>query len=102
MILQNIEEKVRDEYTSLATLNLGDSSIGDEGVKFLAQNTILTALGLGKNKIGAKGAKALAQNTTLTALNLDWISEEAKTLTNQMLERNKKLKEEKEKNNENN
>jgi hypothetical protein len=64
--------------TTLTSLNLGGSQIGDDGAKDLSgalkHNTTLTSLELGFNKISAAGAKdlsdALKHNTTLTSLNL--------------------------------
>jgi hypothetical protein len=64
--------------TTVAMLDLSETSIGEEGAKALADtlkiNTTLTALNLGWNEIGAEGVAALAEalqvNTTLTELNL--------------------------------
>jgi len=56
---------------NIRVLNLSWHSIGDEGVKVLAQNTSwsnLSELNLARNEIDTEGAMALAQNTSWTNL----------------------------------
>ena len=52
------------------TLELKDNGIGENGAKYLAQNTTIHTLYLWDNKIGDNGAKYLAQNKTIHTLDL--------------------------------
>jgi Ran GTPase-activating protein (RanGAP) involved in mRNA processing and transport len=71
-------EKIRNNDTTLTSLNLYGNQIGDAGAKDLSNalkhNTTLTSLDLGNNLIGAAGAKDLSDvlkhNTTLLSLDL--------------------------------
>ncbi|XP_044170560.1 NLR family CARD domain-containing protein 3-like [Acropora millepora] len=78
--------------TSLTSLDLSHTSIGDEGAKSISEalrvNTSLTSLDLSHNSIHDEGAKSISEalrvNTSLTSLFLDWNSirdEGAKSLS---------------------
>ena len=64
---------------NIKTLNLGNSKIGPEGAKAIAEaltkNTSLTELNLEDTNLGPEGAKAIAEaltkNTSITELNLE-------------------------------
>ncbi len=58
--------------TNLTSLILGSNGIGDDGACALASLTSLTSLHLGGNDIGANGVRALASLKSLTSLNLEW------------------------------
>ncbi len=47
------------------------NSVGVEGVRALAANTVLTTLHLGRNQVDIVGARALAKSTSLTDLDVD-------------------------------
>jgi small GTP-binding protein len=56
--------------TSLTSLNLRNTNLGDGGARALAGLTSLTSLDLRNNNLGDEGARALAGLTSLTSLNL--------------------------------
>ena len=50
------------------TLDLYNNKIGDDGVKYLAENKMIHTLDLSENNIGDNGAKYLAGNKTIHTL----------------------------------
>ena len=69
-INQIIKEYIKylTKNTTITTLKIGFSNIGDLGAGLLAKNTTITTLDIGANIIGALGAAHLAKNTTITTL----------------------------------
>jgi hypothetical protein len=56
--------------STLTSLHLNNTSIGDDAVQVFATNTTLRSINLRKNNIGIKGIVALSNNTTLKKINL--------------------------------
>lgn len=59
-----------DKHPAIATIDLSDNELGDEGVIHIADLSRLKVVSLGKNHIGPRGARALAKSESLITINL--------------------------------